>query len=147
MGSDSVKPFLTHENKWAVVLAMTSNEGARDFQFLEANNVPIFEAVVEKCKEWGSEENMMFVVGATRSEDIAKMRKLAPNHFFLVPGVGAQGGSLKEVVAYGINKECGLLVNSSRAIIYADQSENFAFGAKKEALKIQTEMGEYLKRL
>ena len=92
MGSDSVKPFLTHENKWAVVLAMTSNEGARDFQFLEANNVPIFEAVVEKCKEWGSEENMMFVVGATRSEDIAKMRKLAPNHFFLVPGVGAQGG-------------------------------------------------------
>ena len=147
MGSDSVKPFLTHENKWAVVLAMTSNEGARDFQFLEANNVPIFEAVVEKCKEWGSEGNMMFVVGATRSEDIAKMRKLAPNHFFLVPGVGAQGGSLKEVVAYGINKECGLLVNSSRAIIYADQTENFAFGAKKEALKIQTEMGEYLKRL
>ncbi len=147
MGSDSVKPFLTYENKWAVVLAMTSNQGARDFQFLETNGVPIYESVVEKCKEWGSDKNTMFVVGATRSEDISKMRSLAPNHFFLVPGIGAQGGSLKEVVEYGMNAECGLLVNSSRGIIYADQTEDFANGAKKEALKIQSEMGVYLKRL
>lgn len=97
--------------------------------------------------EWGSEENTMFVVGATRSEDISKIRKLAPNHFFLVPGVGAQGGSLEEVVKYGITDECGLLVNSSRGIIYADQSEKFAIEAKKEALKIQSEMAMYLKRL
>jgi len=147
MGSDSVKPFLTYENKWAVVLAMTSNQGARDFQFLESNGVPIYESVVKKCKEWGVDKNTMFVVGATRSEDISKMRSLAPNHFFLVPGVGAQGGSLKEVVEYGMNAECGLLVNSSRGIIYADQTEDFANGAKKEALKIQSEMGVYLKRL
>jgi orotidine-5'-phosphate decarboxylase len=146
MGSDSVKPFFNHDNKWAVVLAMTSNKGSKDFQFIESNGVPIYEFVVRKCMEWGSSDNLMFVVGATRSEDIAKMRKLAPNHFFLVPGVGAQGGSLHEVVEYGMNKDCGLLVNSSRGIIYADQSEDFANGAKKEALKIQSEMGEYLKR-
>ena len=146
MGSDSIKPFLTYENKWAVVLAMTSNSGAQDFQFLEANNIPIYESVVTKCMDWGTKENIMFVVGATRSEDILKIRRLAPEHFFLVPGVGAQGGSLKEVVKYGMINDCGLLVNSSRGIIYADQTENFAIGAKKEALKIQSEMGEYLKR-
>ncbi|MDO7609969.1 MAG: orotidine 5'-phosphate decarboxylase, partial [Crocinitomicaceae bacterium] len=139
--------FLTYENKWTVVLAMTSNKGARDFQFLKVDNTPIYESVVSKCMEWGSEENTMFVVGATRSEDISKIRKLAPNHFFLVPGVGAQGGSLEEVVKYGITDECGLLVNSSRGIIYADQSEKFAIEAKKEALKIQSEMAMYLKRL
>ena len=147
MGSDSVKPFLTYKNKWTVVLAMTSNKGAKDFQFLEANNTPIYESVVSKCMEWGNEGNTMFVVGATRSEDISKIRKLAPNHFFLVPGVGAQGGSLEEVVKYGMTNECGLLVNSSRGIIYADKSENFAIGAKKEALKIQSQMAVYLKRL
>jgi len=147
MGSDSIKPFLTYENKWTVVLAMTSNKGARDFQFLKVDNTPIYEYVVTKCTEWGNEENTMFVVGATRSEDISKIRKLAPNHFFLVPGVGAQGGSLEEVVKYGMTDECGLLVNSSRGIIYADQSENFAVEAKKEALKIQSEMAVYLKRL
>jgi orotidine-5'-phosphate decarboxylase len=146
MGSDSVLPFLNHENKWAVVLAMTSNKGAQDFQFIESNGVPIYEFVVNKCMEWGRSDNLMFVVGATRSEDISKMRKLAPNHFFLVPGVGAQGGSLKEVVDYGMTNECGILVNSSRGIIYADASKDFANGAKKEALKIQTEMSVYLKR-
>ena len=146
MGSDSVMPFLSHENKWAVVLAMTSNQGSKDFQFIESNGVPIYEFVVNKCMEWGSSSNIMFVVGATRSEDIAKIRKLAPNHFFLVPGVGAQGGSLSEVVEYGMNEDCGILVNSSRGIIYADQTEDFANGAKKEALKIQSEMGQYLKR-
>ena len=125
---------------------MTSNKGSKDFQFIESNGVPVYESVVHKCMEWGSSDNLMFVVGATRSEDIAKMRKLAPNHFFLVPGVGAQGGSLHEVVEYGMNKDCGILVNSSRGIIYADQTEEFSDGAKKEALKIQSEMGKYLKR-
>ena len=147
MGSDSVQPFLSYEHKWTVVLAMTSNKGAKDFQFLEVNNIPIYETVVSKCMDWGNEENTMFVVGATRSEDISKIRKLAPNHFFLVPGVGAQGGSLEEVLKYGMTDECGLLVNSSRGIIYADKSKNFAIGAKKEALKIQSQMAVYLKRL
>ena len=146
MGSDSVKPFLNHDNKWVVVLAMTSNMGSKDFQFLECNGVPIYEYVVNKCMEWGSSDNLMFVVGATRSDEIAKMRQLAPNNFFLVPGVGAQGGSLHEVVEYGMTKECGILVNSSRGIIYADQSEDFANMAKKEAFKIQSDMGKYLKR-
>lgn len=147
MGSDSVKPFLTYPDRWAVVLAMTSNQGAKDFQFIESENIPIFESVVRKCIEWGTPENLMFVVGATRSEDIAKIRKLAPEHFFLVPGVGAQGGSLDEVVKYGMNSDCGLLVNSSRGIIYADTSEDFKVGAKKEASKIQSAMEEHLRRL
>ena len=147
MGSDSVKPFLTYPDRWAVVLAMTSNQGAKDFQFIQSENTPIFESVVRKCIEWGTPENLMFVVGATRSEDIAKIRKLAPEHFFLVPGVGAQGGSLEEVVKYGMNSECGLLVNSSRGIIYADTSEDFNLGAKKEASKIQSAMEEHLRRL
>lgn len=147
MGSDSVKPFLTYPDRWAVVLAMTSNQGAKDFQFIESDNIPIFESVVRKCIEWGTPENLMFVVGATRSEDIAKIRKLAPEHFFLVPGVGAQGGSLDEVVKYGMNSDCGLLVNSSRGIIYADTSEDFKVGAKKEASKIQSAMEEHLRRL
>ena len=147
MGSDSVKPFLTYQDRWAVVLAMTSNQGAKDFQFIESENTPVFESVVRKCIEWGTPENLMFVVGATRSEDIAKIRKLAPEHFFLVPGVGAQGGSLDEVVKYGMNSDCGLLVNSSRGIIYADTSEDFKVGAKKEASKIQSAMEEHLRRL
>ena len=147
MGSDSVKPFLNHENKWAVVLAMTSNQGAKDFQFIESKKTPLFESVVRKCIEWGTSEKIMFVVGATRSSDIAKIRALAPNHFFLVPGVGAQGGSLDEVVKYGMNSDCGLLVNSSRGIIYADTTEDFKVGAKKEASKIQSAMDMYLRRL
>ena len=147
MGSDSVKPFLTYPDRWAVVLAMTSNQGAKDFQFIQSENTPIFESVVRKCIEWGTPENLMFLVGATRSEDIAKIRKLAPEHFFLVPGVGAQGGSLDEVVKYGMNSDCGLLVNSSRGIIYADTSEDFKVGAKKEASKIQSAMEEHLRRL
>ena len=147
MGSDSVKPFLNHENKWAVVLAMTSNQGAKDFQFIESKKTPLFESVVRKCIEWGTSEQIMFVVGATRSSDIAKIRALAPNHFFLVPGVGAQGGSLDEVVKYGMNSDCGLLVNSSRGIIYADTTGDFKVGAKKEASKIQSEMDMHLRRL
>jgi len=147
MGSDSVKPFLNHEDKWAVVLAMTSNQGAKDFQFIESKKTPLFESVVRKCIEWGTSEQIMFVVGATRSSDIAKIRALAPNHFFLVPGVGAQGGSLDEVVKYGMNSDCGLLVNSSRGIIYADTTEDFKVGAKKEASKIQSAMDMHLRRL
>jgi len=147
MGSDSVKPFLNHENKSAVVLAMTSNQGAKDFQFIESKKTPLFESVVRKCIEWGTSEQIMFVVGATRSSDIAKIRALAPNHFFLVPGVGAQGGSLDEVVKYGMNSDCGLLVNSSRGIIYADTTEDFKVGAKKEAFKIQSAMDMHLRRL
>jgi len=146
MGSDSIQPFLSYNDKWTIVLAMTSNDGSRDFQYLEAENQPFYAHVVKKCKEWGSDENTMFVVGATRSEDILKMREIAPSHFFLVPGVGAQGGSLEEVVKYAMTNECGILVNSSRGIIYADQTENFAIRAKKEALKIQSEMEMHLKR-
>tara|TARA_B100001287_G_scaffold233725_1_gene205234 strand:- start:2328 stop:3143 length:816 start_codon:yes stop_codon:yes gene_type:complete len=147
MGSDSVEPFLMHANKWAIVLALTSNEGARDFQFLSSDEqVRLFESVVKKCLKWGSSENLMFVVGATRSRDIAKIRELAPDHFFLVPGIGAQGGSLDAVVQYGMNKDCGLLVNSSRGIIYVDSSKDFAVTAKKEASKIQSVMELHLRR-
>lgn len=146
MGSDSVKPFLGHKDKWVILLALTSNEGSKDFQFLETSNGKLYEQVIQKANEWGSAENVMFVVGATRSSEIAAVRKLAPDNFFLVPGVGAQGGSLEEVVHYGANKECGLLVNSSRAIIYAGKGEDFANEAKKEALKIQSEMSLYIQR-
>ena len=147
MGSDSVEPFLTHSNKWAIVLALTSNKGANDFQFLESDKTPLFASILKKCLRWGTPENLMFVVGATRSEDIAAVRAIAPEHFFLVPGVGAQGGSLDEVVQYGMNSDCGLLVNSSRGIIYADSSEDFAIAAKKEASKIQSAMELHLRRL
>lgn len=147
MGADSVKPFLGYEGKWAVVLAMTSNPGSLDFQFLDVNNGQILaERVTKQCVEWGSSSELMFVVGATRAEDIAKIRKLAPDYFFLVPGVGAQGGSLADVVEYGWNKDCGLLVNSSRAIIYAAADETFTNSAAEEAKKVQQEMAQVLKK-
>ena len=146
MGSDSVKPFLEYENKWVVLLALTSNEGAHDFQFKEVGQRKLYAEVIEKANQWGTPENLMFVVGATRAEEIAEVRKLAPDNFFLVPGVGAQGGSLEDVVKYGSNRECGLLVNSSRGIIYAGNNQNFAEAAKKEALKIQSEMALYVQR-
>jgi orotidine-5'-phosphate decarboxylase len=130
-----------------VLLALTSNTGSADFQLLEVNNQTLYAEVVKKALAWGNDTNTMFVVGATRGKEIAELRKLAPSHFFLVPGVGAQGGSLEEVFNYGANKEVGLLVNSSRAILYAEDGEGFADGAKKEALKIQTEMALYLQRL
>jgi orotidine-5'-phosphate decarboxylase len=145
MGKDSVTPFLNYENKWAIVLAMTSNPGSLDFQFNKDTEGKILsERVVEACSTWGTDKNMMFVVGATRSEDIARIRKAAPTHFFLVPGVGAQGGSLQDVVQYGWNADCGLLVNSSRGIIYASQEENFAELAALEAEKLQQEMAQIL---
>lgn len=141
MGDDSVRPFLEYKDKWVIVLGLTSNGGALDFQFLQdQHGKKVFEHVIEKCTQWGTKENLMFVVGATRSEDIAAARKSAPESFFLVPGVGAQGGSLKDIVQYGWNKECGLLVNSSRAIIYAGNDENFDTVAKVEAEKIQRQM-------
>jgi orotidine-5'-phosphate decarboxylase len=141
MGSDSVTPFLAYSNKWVILLALTSNDGAKDFQFDSfENGEKVFERVLVKSSKWGSDENMMYVVGATRGEAFAAIRKLVPNHFLLVPGVGAQGGSLAEVCKYGLNKECGLLVNSSRAIIYASNTIDFAEKAREAALALQQEM-------
>lgn len=145
MGDDSIAPFLEFKDKWAIVLALTSNGGAMDFQMIpDRNGKKLFEHVLEKCQKWGKEDNMMFVVGATRAEDIIKVRKLAPKSFFLVPGVGAQGGSIKDVVSYGWNEDCGLLVNSSRGIIYAGNDADFDVKAQQAAKKIQSEMEKVL---
>ncbi len=145
MGEDSVKPFLTYVDKWVILLALTSNKGADDFQYMEENDEKLFEKVIKSSSEWGNTDNMMYVVGATRAEMLKDIRDIIPNHFLLVPGVGAQGGSLKEVVEYGINKQCGLLVNSSRQIIYASNKEDFAEKAKDAALEVQKEMEALLK--
>ena len=145
MGSDSVTPFLKFKDKWAIVLALTSNKGGLDFQKIEdKNGKQLFEQVLETSKQWGSDENMMYVVGATRAEDLLEIRAIVPNHFLLVPGVGAQGGSLKDVAKYGLNSDCGLLVNSSRGIIYAGNDVDFAEKAKVEAKKLQQEMAVIL---
>jgi len=145
MGSDSVTPFLEFKNKWVILLALTSNAGALDFQLTkDGSGKELFKHVLEKSSSWGTPENLMYVVGATRAEDIAEVRKVVPDHFFLVPGVGAQGGSLEDVCNYGWNKDCGLLVNSSRAIIYASQKEDFGTRAHEEALKLQNEMSRIL---
>ena len=147
MGEDSVTPFLTYEGKWVTLLALTSNKGAFDFQFLEdkESGERLFEKVLNTSKKWGDENNMMYVVGATKAEMLSDIRKIIPNHFLLVPGIGAQGGSLEEVVKYGMNDQCGLLVNSSRAILYASSGEDFAAAARQEALKVQKQMEECLK--
>jgi orotidine-5'-phosphate decarboxylase len=147
MGADSVKPFLKFKDKWVILLALTSNEGSKDFQNLSVGSEMLFERVVQKAGEWANDEQMMFVVGATRGEAFLNIRKYAPSHFLLVPGVGAQGGSLEEVCKYGMNKDCGLLVNSSRAIIYASSGEDFAEVARKEAQKIQSAMEDTLKSI
>lgn len=145
MGEDSVKPFLKYPNKWIILLALTSNKGSADFQLTEGKDGErLFEKVLKKSQEWATDEQMMYVVGATQGEMFADIRKYAPSHFLLVPGVGAQGGSLEEVVKYGMNSQCGLLVNSSRSIIYADNTGNFAFAATNEAKKLQEEMAGYL---
>jgi len=147
MGVDSVKPFLEFKDKWVILLALTSNEGSQDFQIIRSENgKPYFQEILEKSRTWGSAENMMYVVGATRGEKIAEVRKIVPDHFFLVPGVGAQGGSLEEVAKYGMNKHCGLLVNSSRGIIYASSDEGFAQRAGEEAKKLQEEMAKLLQQ-
>ncbi len=140
MGEDSVAPFLQNENKWVILLALTSNSGARDFQFTSDDESYLFEKVIRQSQEWASPENLMYVVGATRAEAFLNIRRLAPMHFLLVPGVGAQGGSLADVCKYGMTKDCGLIVNSSRAIIYASKGEDFAEAARKEAKKVQQEM-------
>ena len=144
MGQDSVKPFLSYLDKWIIVLALTSNKGASDFQFFKDAEHRLFEQVLSKSQEWGSKENMMYVVGATKAEMLADVRKIVPDHFLLVPGVGAQGGSLLEVTKYGLTKECGLIVNSSRNIIYASTGPDFAAKAREEAMKMQQEMAEIL---
>lgn len=145
MGEDSVKPFLIYPEKWVIVLALTSNKGSKDFQFMEdANGERLFEKVLKTTQNWATEDQMMYVVGATQGQMFEDIRKFAPNHFLLVPGVGAQGGSLQEVVKYGINSTCGLLVNSSRQIIYADSTERFAEAAREESQKLQKEMNELL---
>jgi len=145
MGSDSVTPFLEFEDKWAIVLALTSNKGGLDFQKIQdENGKQLFEQVLETSKEWGTNENMMYVVGATRAEELLEIRAIVPNHFLLVPGVGAQGGNLKDVAIYGLNTDCGLLVNSSRGIIYAGNDIDFAIKAKIEAHKLQQEMAVIL---
>ena len=146
MGEDSVKPFLIYPEKWVILLALTSNKGSQDFQLTEdTNGERLFEKVLRKSQEWATDEQMMYVVGATQGRMFEDIRKVVPDHFLLVPGVGAQGGSLAEVAKYGMNKQCGLLVNSSRQIIYADSSENFAQAASAEAKKVQEEMATYLK--
>ena len=147
MGEDSVSPFLTYEGKWVILLALTSNKGAFDFQFMkdEESGERLFEKVLKTSQNWGTDENMMYVVGATKAEMLSDIRKIIPNHFLLVPGVGAQGGSLEEVAQFGLNSTCGLLVNSSRQIIYASSEQDFAQAARSEASKVQTEM-EFLLR-
>lgn len=148
MGVDSVTPFLQYEDKWVILLALTSNKGSLDFQLMtDTEGKRLFERVLEKSQEWGNEENMMYVVGATRGSLFEDIRKIVPNHFLLVPGVGAQGGSLDEVCKYGMNSDCGLLVNSSRGIIYASQGTDFAEAAAREAKKIQEQMAEKLSEL
>ena len=141
MGSDSVTPFLGFDGKWAILLALTSNKGGLDFQtFKNENGKQLFEQVLEISQTWGTDENMMYVVGATRAEQLSDIRKIIPNHFLLVPGVGAQGGNLREVAKYGMNQDCGLLVNSSRGIIYAGNGTDFAEKAGNEAQKLQQQM-------
>lgn len=142
MGEDSVKPFMTYLDKWVILLALTSNKGAFDFQFLEDKNSgdQLYESVLKTSQNWGTTENMMYVVGATKAEKLKEIREIVPNHFLLVPGVGAQGGSLQEVAKNGMNEKCGLLVNSSRGIIYASVDVDFAEKAGESAKKIQQEM-------
>jgi orotidine-5'-phosphate decarboxylase len=144
MGEDSVVPFLSYEDKWAILLALTSNKGADDFQYHNEDGIRLFERVLTVSKKWGTVNNLMFVIGATRAEMFRDIRKIVPEHFLLVPGVGAQGGSLQEVAKYGMTSKCGLLVNSSRNIIFADNSRNFDKVAAEKAREMQQEMEQYL---
>ncbi len=147
MGEDSVTPFFSYPGKWAIILALTSNKGADDFQYHTEAGMPLYKKVLMKSQLWGTTDNLMYVVGATRAEMLADIRKIIPDHFLLVPGVGAQGGSLAEVVKYGMNSRCGLLVNSSRGIIFADNTERFAVVAGEKAREIQEEMAQHLENI
>ena len=145
MGEDSVTPFLTYEGKWVILLALTSNKGSHDFQLTsDPEGERLFEKVLRKSQEWANDENMMYVVGATQGRMFEDIRKIVPAHFLLVPGIGAQGGSLEEVCTYGMTDHCGLIVNSSRAIIYADKTENFALVAGEKAHEVQLQMEKEL---
>ena len=156
MGEDSVKPFLQYEGKWAIVLSLTSNKGANDFelrQLITENGEEhlraeyLYERVLRTVSQWGSPDNLMFVVGATQAEEFVNIRSITPNHFYLVPGVGAQGGSLKDISEKAMIKDCGILVNASRAIIYASEKEDFADEARAIARQYQFEMAQYLKAI
>lgn len=147
MGNDSVKPFLEFDDKWVILLAYTSNEGGKDFQLLKTDDRYLFENVIRKANTWADNDRLMYVVGATRAESFGQIRKHAPDHFLLVPGIGAQGGNLQDVCRHGLNKDCGLLVNSSRSIIYASKGEDFAERAREEAMKIQKEMALELDKI
>jgi len=144
MGEDSVTPFLSVGGKWVLLLALTSNKGADDFQYHNEDGIKLFERVLSVSQKWGNINNMMYVVGATRAEMLKDIRQIVPEHFLLVPGVGAQGGTLEAVAKYGMTNKCGLLVNSSRGIIFADNSENFAKTAGEKAREMQQEMAQYL---
>lgn len=144
MGKDSVVPFLNYDDKWVILLALTSNIGHNDFQLTAGGQEKLYEQVIRKSAEWAGADQLMYVVGATKAEEFQNIRRLAPDNFLLVPGVGAQGGSLAEVCRFGLNSECGLLVNSSRVIIYASTREDFADKAREEAIKLQVEMEQIL---
>lgn len=147
MGFDTVSPFLEYEGKWSIILALTSNSSAADFQYIrdKKSDELLYESVLSTGSKWGNTDNIMFVVGATKAESLRNVRKFAPDNFLLVPGVGAQGGSLEEVAKNGMNSHCGLLVNSSRGIIYASKEKDFAEVAKNKAKELQIEMAQYLK--
>ena len=144
MGEDSVKPFLDYKGKWTIVLGLTSNPGASDFELIRSENTYLFEQVLKKASEWGNYDNLMFVIGATKHEMVKAIRDAYPNHFFLVPGVGAQGGSLSEITQSAINKDCGLLVNASRAIIFASTTKDFADAARVSSRQYHKEMSRFL---
>jgi orotidine-5'-phosphate decarboxylase len=144
MGEDSVSPFLSYDDKWVVILALTSNKGADDFQYHDEDGIRLFERVLTVSQKWGTQNNTMYVVGATRAEMLKDIRQIVPDHFLLVPGVGAQGGSLEDVARYGMNSKCGLLVNSSRGIIFADNTVDFDKVAGQKAKEIQLEMEKFL---
>lgn len=147
MGADSVQPFLEYKGKWTILLGLTSNKGAQDFELQKLGDAYLYEKVLQTASRWGTEENLMFVIGATQADSFTAIRKLTPSHFYLVPGVGAQGGSLKEISDKALIKDCGLLVNASRAIIYASEDEDFAAEAAAIAQQYAFEMKEYLSAL
>jgi orotidine-5'-phosphate decarboxylase len=144
MGVDSVSPFLPYEGKWVILLALTSNPSSRDFEFLETDGQPLFEKVLQTASTWAADDKLMFVVGATHPDMFKRIREIVPNHFLLVPGIGAQGGSLEDVCKYGLNKDCGLIVNSSRDIIYASSGKDFAEKARERAMAVQKQMSALL---
>lgn len=144
MGEDSVRPFLEYEGKWTILLGLTSNYGSRDFEMLQTGEEYLFEQVLKKSSSWGNPRNLMFVIGATKHEMVGNIRKSFPDHFYLVPGIGAQGGSLQEISRSGMNNECGLLVNASRAVIFASSGEDFALAARTSSQQYHEEMRQYL---